>query len=118
MRQRCTSSGTPAGRDSHDPAKLGHFALILALALALVQGALPLVGAARGHAGWIALARPAARAQFVFVAIAYAALTHAFVANDFSVLYVAAALQLAAAAGLPRHRGLGRARGLDPAVGR
>ncbi|MEO6745710.1 MAG: heme lyase CcmF/NrfE family subunit [Caldimonas sp.] len=69
--------------------ELGHFALILALALALLQAALPLAGAARGHAGWMAFARPAARGQFVFVAIAYAALTHAFVVNDFSVLYVA-----------------------------
>jgi cytochrome c-type biogenesis protein CcmF len=69
--------------------ELGHFALILALAFALVQGVLPLLGAARSHAGWMALARPAARAQFVFAALAFAALTHAFVVNDFSVLYVA-----------------------------
>ncbi|WP_077002274.1 heme lyase CcmF/NrfE family subunit [Variovorax sp. KK3] len=69
--------------------ELGHFALVLALAMALVQGSLPLAGAARGHAGWIALARPAAVAQFVFLAIAYLALTQAFALNDFSVLYVA-----------------------------
>jgi cytochrome c-type biogenesis protein CcmF len=68
--------------------ELGHFALILALAFALVQGVLPLVGAARGHGALIALAKPAARAQFVFIVLAYAALTHAFVGNDFSVLYV------------------------------
>lgn len=69
--------------------ELGHFALILALAFALVQGVLPLIGAARGNGTLIALAKPAARAQFVFIALAYAALTNAFVANDFSVLYVA-----------------------------
>ena len=69
--------------------ELGHFALILALGLALAQGVLPLVGAARGHGALIALARPAARAQFVFIALAYAALSNAFVVNDFSVLYVA-----------------------------
>ncbi|MES2989909.1 MAG: heme lyase CcmF/NrfE family subunit [Pseudomonadota bacterium] len=69
--------------------ELGHFALIIALAFALVQGVLPLVGAARGNGTLIALARPAARAQFVFIALAYAALSNAFVANDFSVLYVA-----------------------------
>ncbi len=69
--------------------ELGHFALVLALAMALVQSAAPFVGAARGDGRWMALARPAARAQFVFIAIAYAALTHAFVQNDFSVLYVA-----------------------------
>ena len=69
--------------------ELGHFALILALAFTLVQGTLPLLGAAGGRSALIALAKPCARAQFVFVAIAFAALTHAFVVNDFSVLYVA-----------------------------
>ncbi|MEJ8851034.1 heme lyase CcmF/NrfE family subunit [Variovorax rhizosphaerae] len=69
--------------------ELGHFALVLALVMALVQAIVPLVGAARGDAGWMALARPATCAQFVFIVIAYAALTDAFVGNDFSVLYVA-----------------------------
>ncbi|MFM9927291.1 heme lyase CcmF/NrfE family subunit [Variovorax sp. H27-G14] len=69
--------------------ELGHFALVMALAMALVQATLPLVGATRGNAAWMALAQPAARAQFVFIAIAYAVLTRAFVLNDFSVLYVA-----------------------------
>jgi cytochrome c-type biogenesis protein CcmF len=69
--------------------ELGHFALMLALAFALVQSVLPLIGAARGQSALIALARPAARAQFVFVLLAYAALTNAFIGNDFSVLYVA-----------------------------
>ena len=69
--------------------ELGHFALILALCLALIQASLPLLGAWRGRAGWMAVARPAAVGQFVFVALSYAALTYAFVANDFSVLYVA-----------------------------
>ncbi|MBC8055486.1 MAG: heme lyase CcmF/NrfE family subunit, partial [Rhizobiales bacterium] len=69
--------------------ELGHFALILALGFALVQGTLPFVGAARGRGALIALAKPCARAQFVFAALAFAALTHAFVINDFSVLYVA-----------------------------
>ena len=40
-------------------AELGHLALILALLVALVQGVLPIVGAQRGHAAWIAIARPA-----------------------------------------------------------
>ena len=39
--------------------ELGHFALILALCVALAQGILPLAGAHTGHAGWIAFARPA-----------------------------------------------------------
>ena len=69
--------------------EVGHFALILALMMALALGVLPLLGAARGNAAWVALARPAARAQFVFVVVAYACLTDAFINNDFSVLYVA-----------------------------
>ncbi|MDA0226175.1 MAG: heme lyase CcmF/NrfE family subunit, partial [Proteobacteria bacterium] len=69
--------------------EFGHFALILAMMLAIAQGIVPLVGAARGNAAWMALARPAAQGQFVFVAIAFGSLTWAFVANDFSVAYVA-----------------------------
>ena len=69
--------------------ELGQFALVLALILALMQGTLPLVGAARGESSWMNLARPAAQGQFVFIAIAFGCLTYAFVVNDFSVLYVA-----------------------------
>jgi cytochrome c-type biogenesis protein CcmF len=69
--------------------ELGQFALVLALILAVAQGTLPLVGAARGVSSWINLARPAAQGQFVFVAIAFGCLTYSFVTNDFSVLYVA-----------------------------
>jgi cytochrome c-type biogenesis protein CcmF len=69
--------------------EIGHFALIVALCMALVQGTLPLVGAARGIPRWMALARPVAQGQFVFVAISYACLTYAFIHSDFSVLYVA-----------------------------
>ena len=69
--------------------ELGQVALLLALAVALVQGTLPLAGAARGRADWMALARPAAQTHFLLVAVAFACLTSAFVRNDFSVLYVA-----------------------------
>ena len=69
--------------------ELGHFALILALTLALVQGILPLIGAARNHAAFMGVARPAAQGQFVFVAIAFGCLAYSFLVNDFSVLYVA-----------------------------
>ena len=69
--------------------ELGQFALVLALILALTQGTLPLVGAARGVSSWMNLARPAAQGQFVFIAIAFGCLTYSFVNNDFSVLYVA-----------------------------
>ncbi len=69
--------------------ELGHFALIVALVLAVVQGTLPLVGAHRGHAAWMAVARPAAQGQFVFTAIAFACLAWSFLVNDFSVVNVA-----------------------------
>ncbi len=69
--------------------ELGHFALIVALTLALVQSILPLVGAQRGIPGFIAVARPAAQGQFVFVTIAFVSLAYSFYANDFSIAYVA-----------------------------
>ena len=69
-------------------AELGHFALIMALGVAIVQAIFPIVGAARGDLVWMSLARPAARIQFVFMALAFAALTYAFLTNDFSVILV------------------------------
>jgi cytochrome c-type biogenesis protein CcmF len=69
--------------------ELGHFALIIALCLALAQSILPLIGAHRGNLAWMALARPAAHGQFVFMLIAFLSLMYAFLVNDFSVLYVA-----------------------------
>ena len=62
-------------------AELGHFALILALCMAMVQGILPLAGTFSRNANWIATARPAAYGQFVFVAVAFAALTQAFLVD-------------------------------------
>ncbi len=75
--------------------EIGHFALILALALAICQAAWPLVGAQRGDAAMMAVARPAAIGQFVFVGVAFACLTWSFLESDFSVLYVANHSQLA-----------------------
>ncbi|MFN3565103.1 MAG: heme lyase CcmF/NrfE family subunit [Burkholderiaceae bacterium] len=69
--------------------EVGHFALILALLLAVVQGTLPLVGAHRGVREWMALARPAARGQFVFVLTAWLCLVWSFMNSDFTVLNVA-----------------------------
>jgi len=69
--------------------EIGHFALIVALCIACVQALVPLLGAQRGDPTWMALARPAAQGQFVFVAIAFACLAWSFVSNDFSVLNVA-----------------------------
>jgi cytochrome c-type biogenesis protein CcmF len=69
--------------------EFGQLALALALCLALVQSTVPLVGAAVGRADWMALARPAAAGQFVFVAVAFAALEYALLTDDFSVSFVA-----------------------------
>ena len=69
--------------------EIGNFALILALLLALTQGTLPIIGAARNIPSWMALARPVVQGQFVFVAIAFGCLAYSFVTSDFSVLNVA-----------------------------
>ena len=69
--------------------EIGQFSLVLALCLALVQATLPLAGAATERADWMALARPAAAGQFVFIAIAFATLEYAFLNDDFSILFVA-----------------------------
>ncbi|MBE9560869.1 MAG: heme lyase CcmF/NrfE family subunit [Proteobacteria bacterium] len=69
--------------------ELGHFALILALCIALAQTVFPLLGAHLGYARWIALARPTAFAQFGFVLLSYVLLTMVFINHDYSVLYAA-----------------------------
>jgi cytochrome c-type biogenesis protein CcmF len=69
--------------------EFGHYALILALCVAIIQGVLPLVGAHQGRREWILLARPAAQTVFLLLAIAFVILAWSFYANDFSVLYVA-----------------------------
>jgi len=74
--------------------EIGQFALILALALAVCQTVLPLVGAHRGDVAMMNVGRSAAAGQFVFVAVAFGCLTWAFITSDFSVLYVANHSQL------------------------
>ncbi len=69
--------------------ELGHFALILAMLLALVLAAVPLYGAARDDATLMRLARPAAYGTFVLITIAYLFQAYSFAINDFSVLNVA-----------------------------
>ena len=69
--------------------EIGHFCLIIALMLALVQAVLPLAGAARNVPAWMAVAQPAAQGQFLFIAIAYGLLTSAFIGNDFTLHIVA-----------------------------
>ncbi|WP_461478227.1 heme lyase CcmF/NrfE family subunit [Pararhodobacter aggregans] len=68
--------------------ELGHYALILAFAVSILQSLVPLVGAQKGWADWMAAAGPLASGQFALLAIAFAALTYAFVTSDFSVLLV------------------------------
>ena len=83
----------PARRRCYNPVmitEIGHFALVLALCVAVLQASLPLYGAARGDGPLIAWARPAALAQFLFVAIAFVALMHAYAVSDFSLANVAA----------------------------
>ncbi len=70
-------------------AETGHFALILALVIATVQGTLPLAGAQLGRNRWMALAIPAARGQCLFVAIAFFSLMYAYIVSDFSIANVA-----------------------------
>jgi len=70
--------------------ELGNLALVLALCMAILQGTLPLAGSLTGNARWVALARPVAVGQALFVTFAFAVLVHAFAVNDFSVAYVAA----------------------------
>src|SRR3989440_1464977 len=69
--------------------EIGQFALILALMLALTLAVLPQIGASRGISQLVAMARPTAQAQFIFVAIAFSCLAYSFINNDFSVLNVA-----------------------------
>ncbi|MDX1635842.1 MAG: heme lyase CcmF/NrfE family subunit, partial [Marinobacter sp.] len=69
--------------------ELGQFSLVLALLLACLLASVPLVGSLTGRDSLQAFARPLASGQFVFIAIAFAILTHAFMVDDFSVAYVA-----------------------------
>ena len=69
--------------------EIGHFALILALLVALAQGSLPMLGAARDRADWMALAGPTAVLQLALMLTAFLALMQAYVVSDFTVLNVA-----------------------------
>ena len=68
--------------------EIGHFALVLALILALVQSVVPLIGAARRNHGWMAVGQSTALAQFALIALAMAALMHAYIVSDFTVINV------------------------------
>jgi len=68
--------------------ELGHYSLVLALALALAGSVLPLVGALRRDPRLMAVAAPTAVATFAFVALSFAVLTHSYLVSDFSVMNV------------------------------
>jgi cytochrome c-type biogenesis protein CcmF len=68
--------------------ELGHYALILAFGVALIQSTMPIVGARTNDPVLMSMAGPAALVQFAFVAIAFLALAECYVASDFSVLNV------------------------------
>jgi cytochrome c-type biogenesis protein CcmF len=69
--------------------ELGQVFLALALVLAVVQAIVPMVGAQMNQPALMAVARPAAYGQFVFLLATYAILTHGFIVQDFSIAYVA-----------------------------
>ena len=69
--------------------EIGHFALILAACVALVQGVLPLAGTALNHQRWQALARPTAAVQFLLIAFSFGVLAHGALTDDFSIKYIA-----------------------------
>jgi cytochrome c-type biogenesis protein CcmF len=69
-------------------AELGHYALVLAMALALIQSSAPVVGARKRDVALMKLADSTALAQFAFVALSFGALTICYVISDFSVVNV------------------------------
>ena len=69
-------------------AEAGHFALTLALFVAIVQATLPMIGAHRGNALWMSMDKPSAIAQLLLVTFAFGCLTYSHVVSDFSVLNV------------------------------
>ena len=66
----------------------GHFALVLALAMALVQATVPLWGSMRRDAALMRVAAPVAMMQFALIALSFGILTYAHVASDFSLVNV------------------------------
>lgn len=70
--------------------EIGNLALMLALCLACIQGIFPILGSFRNNSRWMAVARPVAAGQCLFISLAFVCLVTSFVNNDFSVSYVAA----------------------------
>lgn len=68
--------------------ELGHFALILAFGVALIQMIVPIFGAATGRRNWMAIAEPAATSQVILVGFSFGVLMWAFIQSDFSLALV------------------------------
>ena len=68
--------------------ELGNFSLMLAFALASVQGTLPIAGSFNGNRRWMASARPLAVGQLFFISLSFGILVYSFIVNDFTVAYV------------------------------
>ncbi|MDZ4094663.1 MAG: heme lyase CcmF/NrfE family subunit [Paracoccaceae bacterium] len=68
--------------------ELGHFAMVLAFAVAILQASVPMIGAHKRWSTWMAVAEPAAIVQLLLIGFAFAALTYAFVTSDFSLRLV------------------------------
>ena len=89
MLQRLRAAPANAGgRSAQVIAELGHYGLMLALGLALIQASIPIVGARSNDPTLLSVAAPAALTQFVFVALSFGALAACYVTSDFSVLNV------------------------------
>jgi cytochrome c-type biogenesis protein CcmF len=70
-------------------AEIGHFSLILALALTLCLAIVPAMGVYQNRLAWMQLSNSLSAGIFVFTFISFCCLANAFLANDFSVDYVA-----------------------------
>jgi cytochrome c-type biogenesis protein CcmF len=69
--------------------EIGHYSLILGLALSILLGAVPMIGASINNTPLMKMARPLAGGQFIFILISFLILGYAFTQDDFSVQYVA-----------------------------
>lgn len=68
--------------------EIGHFTLLLAFCVALLQATVPLFGAHKGRIDLMAISESAANLQFALLLASFGALTHAFMTSDFSVKLV------------------------------
>jgi cytochrome c-type biogenesis protein CcmF len=68
--------------------EIGHYALVLAFVIGLVQGSVPFYGAQQNDPVLMGTAGPTALAQLLFIGVAFIALTASYIASDFSVVNV------------------------------